>query len=214
MVGREIWIGKFFCWNGGNQSSRWLPSSSWVRMNDYESDWITLSQSFVQDGWIQDGRIQDGCLHQDESEFNEWSFFVQMVGREMWVSFFVQMVGTILGKSEVSFCEKTKIVESRMARIEDGYHHQVESEWMSEVFLCKYVQNGWIQDGLEFKMATIIKLHEKEWLWVILNYFDSESEWSESVFEWIWDKITRCLNPRWQCLNSSWQNSRWFPSSS
>ena len=45
------------------QSSRWLPSSSWVRMNEFESDWISLSQSFVQHGWIQDGRIQDGCHH-------------------------------------------------------------------------------------------------------------------------------------------------------
>ena len=27
------------------QNSRWLPSSSWVRMNEFESDWISLSQS-------------------------------------------------------------------------------------------------------------------------------------------------------------------------
>ena len=53
----------------------------------------------------------------------------------------------------------------------------------------------------EFKMAAIIKL-------IRLNYFQSESEWSESVSEWIWEKITRCLNPRWQCLNPPWQNSR------
>ena len=33
-------------------------------MNEFESDWISLSQSFVQNGWIQDGRIQDGCHHQ------------------------------------------------------------------------------------------------------------------------------------------------------
>ena len=38
-------------------------------MNKFESDWISLSQSFVQNGWIQDGqiqdgRIQDGCHHQ------------------------------------------------------------------------------------------------------------------------------------------------------
>ena len=26
-------------------NSRWLPSSSWVRMNEFESDWISLSQS-------------------------------------------------------------------------------------------------------------------------------------------------------------------------
>ena len=39
----------------------------------------------------------------------------------------------------------------------------------------------------EFKMVAIIKL-------IRLNYFESESEWRKSVFEWIWDKITRCLN--------------------
>ena len=33
-------------------------------MNEFESDWIRLSQTFVQNGWIQDGRIQDGCHHQ------------------------------------------------------------------------------------------------------------------------------------------------------
>ena len=38
-------------------------------MNEFESEWTSLSQSFVQNGWIQDGRIQDGriqdgCHHQ------------------------------------------------------------------------------------------------------------------------------------------------------
>ena len=31
-------------------------------MNKFESDWISLSQCFVQNGWIQDGRIQDGRI--------------------------------------------------------------------------------------------------------------------------------------------------------
>ena len=66
----------------------------------------------------------------------------------------------------------------------------------------------------KFKMATIIKLSENGWVWVRLNYFESESEWSGSVFEWIWEKIRRCQNPRWQYLNQTWQNSRWLPSSS
>ena len=55
----------FFCakWlNPWWQNSRWLPSSSWVRMNEFESDWSSLSQSFVQNGWIQDGRFQDGRI--------------------------------------------------------------------------------------------------------------------------------------------------------
>ena len=48
---------------------RWLPSSSWVRMNDFESDWISWSQSFEENGWIQDGRIQYGCHHQVKWEW-------------------------------------------------------------------------------------------------------------------------------------------------
>ena len=62
------------CLNQTWQNSRWLPSSSWVRMNEYESEWISWSQSFEENGWIQDGRIQDGrmqygCHHQVKWEW-------------------------------------------------------------------------------------------------------------------------------------------------
>ena len=76
-------------------------------------------------------------------------------------------------------------------RIQDGCNHQVDSESMSEVFLCKiaeskmvefkmaaiiklsqnkwvkffFVQTGWIQDG-GMKMSGIIKLSENELVWV------------------------------------------------
>ena len=69
-------------WNSRWQNSRWLPSSSWVRMNEFESDWISLSQSqsaervFLSESerrkqgvWIQHGRIQDGCNHQVKWEW-------------------------------------------------------------------------------------------------------------------------------------------------
>ena len=59
------WV-KFFLFKlaeSKRQNSRWLTSSSWVRMNEFESDWISLSQSFVQNGWIKVGRIQDGSIH-------------------------------------------------------------------------------------------------------------------------------------------------------
>ena len=109
-----------------------------------------------------------------------------------WVTCFVQMVGTNLEKYEWVWKE----IQSESV------------EWeMAESNMAKFKM-------AEFKMAGIIKLSENEWVWVRLNEFDSESEWSESVFEWIWEKITRCLNPRWQCLNQTWQNSRWLPSSS
>ena len=77
-----VWEEKLRWLNPRWPNSKWLPSSSWVRMNEFESDWISLSQSFMLNGWIQDGRIQDasvliqhgriqdGCHHQVES--NEW----------------------------------------------------------------------------------------------------------------------------------------------
>ena len=72
-------------------------------MNEFESDWISLSQSqsgvrvflceserrlqgvWMQDAsvWIQDGRIQFGCHHQVESESMSQGFFVQMVGTNL-----------------------------------------------------------------------------------------------------------------------------------
>ena len=88
-----VWEGKLRWLNPRWPNSRWLPSSSWVRMNDFESDWISLSQSqsgvrvFLSESdrrkqgvWIQHGRIQDGCNHQVESEWMSEGFFVLMVG--------------------------------------------------------------------------------------------------------------------------------------
>ena len=57
--------------------------------------------------------------------------------------------------------------------IQDGCHHQVQSEWMSlsqiELVwvrvLCKMAESKMA----EFKMVAIIKLGENEWVWVRLN---------------------------------------------
>ena len=89
-----IWEKKTRCLNSTMQklnqrwwNSRWPPSSSWVRMNE----WSFL----VQDGWYQVGRIQDGCNHQVQCE---------------WMSegFLCQMVGTNLGKCEWVWEEKLR----------------------------------------------------------------------------------------------------------
>ena len=98
---------------------------------------------------------------------------------------------------------------------------------MSEVFFVQIVGTNlgkcewlWEENKMaeskmaKLKMTAIIKLSENEWDWVRLNQFESESEWSESVFEWIWEKVTSHLKSRWQCQNPTWQNSRWLPSSS
>ena len=69
-LSQNEWVKFFYAkWlNPWWQNSRWLPSSSWVRMNEFESDWTSLRQSFMQNGWnqngrIKDGRIQNGCHH-------------------------------------------------------------------------------------------------------------------------------------------------------
>ena len=92
------------------QNSRWLPSSSWVRMNEFESNWISLTQSFVQNGWIQDGRIQDGgiqdaCHHQVEWEWMSLSQIelVWVRVRVEWECFWVNLR------------EENKVSESNMA---------------------------------------------------------------------------------------------------
>ena len=85
-------------------------------MNEFESDWISLSQNqsgvrvFLseyerrkQGVWIQHGRIQDGCHHQVESEWMSEVFLIQH------------------------------------GRIQDGCPHQIESEWMSEGFFVQMV---------------------------------------------------------------------------
>ena len=137
------------------QNSRWLPSSSWVRRNEwiiFLCKWwkpILVSVSEVErkyyDGWIQDGQIQDGC------------------------------------------------------------HHQVESEWMSEVFLLKMAETKMA----EFKMVAIFKLSKKEWV----NYFFVQMVGTNlGKCEWVWKEILWWLNPRWP--NSRWQNSRFLTSSS
>ena len=70
-----VWEGKLRWLNANWQNSRLLPSSSWVRMNEFESDWISLSQSqnwermFLseseirkQDGWMQDGSVSESNM--------------------------------------------------------------------------------------------------------------------------------------------------------
>ena len=54
-------------------------------MKEFESDWISLSQSFVQNdgiqdgsGWIQHGIIQDGCHNQVEAEWMSEVFLCKM----------------------------------------------------------------------------------------------------------------------------------------
>ena len=62
------------------------------------------------------------------------------------------------------------------------------------LWVQRFVQNVWIQDG----RIQDGWHHQVEWR---LNEFESDWDWSLSVFEWMWEKITRYLNQRWQFQN-------------
>ena len=112
---------------------------------------------------------------------NEWVKFFCSNGGEGSVSevFFVQMVGTNLGKHEWVWEEKLR--------------------WLNPWWPNSRWQNSrWLPLSRWGRMINF----ESDWI-----SLSQESEWRKSVFEWIWEKKTRCLNP-------TWQNSRWLPSSS
>ena len=210
MVGREVWVkifcvqmvgtnlGKFECvweeklrwlnprWQNSRwENSRWLPSSSWVIMNESESDWISLSQSqngvkvflseserWNQGVWIQHGRIQDGCHYEVESESMSEDFLCQMVGREVWVKFFFvcKWWEPICGKCEWVWEEKLRWLNPRWQN----------SRWQNSRCLPS---SSWV----------IMNEFESDWTSFSqsqngVKVFLSESERS----------ITRCLNPKWQ----------------
>ena len=62
--------------------------------------------------------------------------------------------------------------------------NESESDWISLKSLCKMAESKMA----EFKMAAIIKSWSD---WISM----SQSQSGVGVFEWIWEKITRCLNP-------------------
>ena len=125
-------------------------------MNEFESDWISLSQSqsegrvflseserrkqgvwipqcrsWIQDGRIQDGRIQDGCHHQVEWE---WMSLSQI--ELVWVR--VRVEGerfwvNVREENKVSDSNMA-VSESKMAEFQMSSPHQVKSEGMNEVF--------------------------------------------------------------------------------
>ena len=122
----EVFLSKWL--NPRWQNSRWLPSSSSVRMNEFESDWIRLSQSFMQNGWIQDGRIQVGCHHLVNQIALVW---VRV--RVEWECFWVNL-------REYNMVSQFKMaVWIQHGRIQDGCHHQVESDWINEVLYGQIV---------------------------------------------------------------------------
>ena len=88
------------CLNPTWQNVRWLASSSWVRINEFESDWISLSQS--QSGervFLSESQKKNKVSESKMAEFKmagiiklRWEWMSEVV--------FVQMEGTNLGKCQ------------------------------------------------------------------------------------------------------------------
>ena len=154
----------FFCakWlNPRWQNSRWLSSSSWVRLNEFESDWIRLSQIL---------NLAGKC---------EWSFFLQIVGTNLgkceWV--WEEKLRWLNPRWENSrWLPSSSWV--RMNEFESDWISLSQSQSGGRVFLSeseRRKQGVWIPQSkadskmAEFRMVAIIKLGENEWVWVRLN---------------------------------------------
>ena len=151
-------------------------------MNEFESDWISLGQSFVQNGSIQDfkildGRIQDGGhLQVNQIEL------VWVRVRVEWECFWVNL------KEDNKVSEsKMAVSESNMAEFKMAIIINLsQNEWVK--YFCANGGNQswqvWVSlrgktnmaeskmaefKMAEFKIPDIIKLNENEWVWVRLN---------------------------------------------
>ena len=92
---------------------------------------------------------------------------------------------------------KMAVSESNMGSIQDGCHHQVESEWMNKVFLCKWLEpilasvskferkyyHGWIQDGRIQDVRIQDGCHHQfKWDWIRFSW--TEIAWVRVRVEW------------------------------
>ena len=141
-------------------------------MNEFESDWIRLSQSFVQNGWI-----QDGCHHLVNQIALVW-FRVRVEWEFFWVN--------LREDNKVSE-SKMAVSESNMSEFKMAAINKLsQNEWV-KFLTCKWwepilanvsdlrgntimAETKMVEFKMaEFKMAAIIKLSEDEWVWVRLN---------------------------------------------
>ena len=168
------------------QNSRWLPWASWVRMNEFESDWISLSQSFVQNGWIEDGRIQDGSHHQVNQIELVW---VRVEGECFWVNL---KEDKKVSESKMAVSE-SNMVEFKMAAI----IKLSQNEWV-KFFLCKWWGGKW--EWSFFVQMVGTNPGKCEWVW-------------EKKLRWLnprWPKSRR-ENSRW-LPSASWVRMNEFES--
>ena len=164
------------CPNSRWQNSRWLPSTSWVKMNEWSF--------FVQNGWIQDGKIEDGYHHEVKWE---WMSLSQI---ELdWVRVRMEWECFSMNPREDNKVSVSKMAvsESNMAEFKMAAIIKLsQNEWVKFFYLqmvgtnlgkCEWVWEEklsrlnpkWPNSRWQIKMAAIIRSSENEWVWVRLN---------------------------------------------
>ena len=156
------------CLNPTWQNSRWLPSSSWVRMNE----WSFFCANVGNDSWQlrvslrRNIKIAESNIAKFKMAGLKMAAIIKLSQNE-WVKFFMckwwepflAHMSEFERKNKDGWIQDCKIQDGR---IKDGCHHQVESHRMNEVFVVQMV-------GPNLGKC-----------------------------EWVWEEILRWLNPRWQ----------------
>ena len=136
---------------------------------------------FVQNGWIQDGRIQDGCHHQVEWE---WMSLSQI--KLIWVRVRVEWECFWVNLREITRCLNPKWqCLNPTWLIQDRCHQEVESKWMSKVFLCKRLNLRWLPSSI----------------WVRINEWRFLCKWW-GTNEWVKFFCANGGNQSWQVWGS------------
>ena len=141
MAGNPRWqnVSEFDC-----HHSRWLNENEWAKV------------FFVQNGWI-----QDGCHHQVKSDWISLSH-IELVWVRVcleWESFWMN-----LREDNKSVWIQDGSVWIQDGRIQDGYHHQVESEWIEWSSFCANGGEGSVSEVFFGQMVST-NLCKCEWLW-------------------------------------------------
>ena len=261
-----IWEKKTRSLNPTWQSSRWLPSSIWVRINEWRflckwwepmNEWSFFVQMvgtnlgkcewvweeklrWLNPRWWNSGLQNSKWLPSWSSvRINEWSFFFQKVGREVWVKFFwckwwepiLASVSEFERKNSDGWIQGDGIQDYR---IQDGCHHQVRWEWMSlsqielvwirvrvewECFWVNLREDNKVSESkmavseskmAEFMMAAIIKFIQNEWVkFFSCKWWEPKNEWSFFV-QMVGTNLGKC---EWVWEEKlRWLNPRWWNS--
>ena len=180
---------------------------------------MSLSQSFVQNGWIQDGRIEDGYHHQvNQIELVwvrvrvEWECFwvnfrednkvseSKMAVAESYMAKFKMVAIIKLSENEwLKFFVQNGLFQD--GRIQDGCHHQVKWEWMS----LNQIELVWVRVRVEWqcfwvnlrednnvsesKMALSESIIEEFKMAAIIKLSHNENEWVKFFLYKLWEPI-------------------------